>query len=182
MSVIILVLTFIRIGRNSELEMEIAVLSERIDEITLAAADSERFNSEMEKIREKTELAFKKVPKEAQIPQAIDQLTWAIELMNMKLISIIPKEVVEAGKTEGGFSGEFGPPPEGELEAMPEDGYTQIPIEINLRGAYTDTGRCLNSLRVLERIVTVEEINIERSKDGGMLDIKLLVSVWYSKD
>lgn len=189
LSLVFLVLIFAKAGNNIGLSREIDQLRDKIENVRELTEDEEKFIEEDVKIKRKYELVSKKIPKTAQIPKAIDQLTSGIESLNLKLISIEPKDAVEIRKQketspekldmELEMEGEFS---QGTAEGEAKPDYIQIPIEINLRGAYIDIGHYLDTLRYLPRLVTVEEINIEKAEEGDMLDIKLLVSVWYSED
>lgn len=179
---LILVLIFVKLGSNKNMNQEIDQIKITIENIQAITEDQERFNKECEKTQQKYELSLEKIPKQAQIPKAIDQLTSAIEYLNLKLISIRPKEAVEIRKHKEPLDIEFETEGEYEIEEVEtEPDYIQIPIEIHLRGSYPDIGQYMDSLRYLPRLVTVEKINIEKTKEAGILDTKLIVSVYYQE-
>lgn len=186
---LILVLIFVKLGSNKSMNQEIDQIKISIENIQAITEDQVGFNKECEKIKKKSELSLEKIPQKAQIPSAIDQLTSAIEYLNLKLISIEPKEAIEIRKQKKLLTMEMDMEPEEEAgfppgmaeEAETKPDYVQIPIEIRFRGAYPDIGQYMDSLRYLPRLVTVEKINIEKTKEAGILDTKLIVSVYYQE-
>lgn len=191
LSIIFLALIFVRIRNNAGLAREIDQLRNQIKNVQALTEDEKGLIEETMRIKRKYELVLEKLPKTAQIPQAIDQLTSGIESLHLKLISIEPKDAVgikrqkEVRSAESGMGQEI----EGELTAEIETGeetsepdYIQIPIKINIRGSYIDIGHYLDTLRYLSRLVTIEEVNIGKTEEEEMLDVKLLVSVWYVED
>lgn len=186
LGLILFISVILKTGNNRKVKQGISQLKTRIQNIHLLAEDGERFNREYEKVQKKIELAYKKVPREAQIPHAIDELTSVIESLNLKILSIIPKEQIEIRKKKA--APEPGPIPEGGLlpeilgqeSARPD--YIRIPTEINIQGSYADIGKYLNRLRNLSRLFTLRECNIEKTDEAGILNIQLIVSIYYSED
>ena len=189
LSLFVLVLTSVKLVNNRRLNRELKQLRATIENIRVITEDEKGFSEECEKTQKRHELSLAKIPKEAQIPQAIDQLTSTIEYLNLKLISIEPKKAIEIGKQKEIFPVEFGMGPEMEGEFPPgmvgraetKPDYVQIPIKIHFRGSYSNIGQYLDSLRYLPRLITVEEIDIEKTKNAGILNAKLIVSVFYSE-
>lgn len=182
---ILFIFIILKTGNNGRIRQEMSRLKAKIENIHLLAGDEEKFNKEYEKIQGKIELAYKKIPEEAEIPHAIDELTSAIESLNLKILSIIPKEQIEVRKKKAEPGP--GPIPEGELlpdmlggESTKPD-YIHIPIEINMQGSYADFGKYLDNLRNLSRMFTLEECNIEKTNEAGILNIQFIASIYYSE-
>lgn len=186
LSLVILILILLKTGNNNRLNRELNRLKSTIENVRTLTGDIERFNRGCEEMQQKYKLVSEKIPREAQIPQTIGQLTSAVEGLKLKIVSIIPKERVGAEKQAEEFLSmpggeeEFLPAPTERQE--PEPGCVRIPIEINMRGDYFDIGRYLNNLRYLPRLVTVEEFGIEKVEGGGLLDVQFVVSVYYAED
>lgn len=176
---ILLIMTLSKAVNNINVKQEITQLSEKVNYIKELTEDEEKLKNEIEKISEKSKMISIKIPETANIPQSIEQLISNIEDFNLKLISVIHKEPVEIRKQiEQKIEGRY--IPDKEIGEIRPD-YVKIPIEICLRGSYKDIGRYLDALRYLSRLVATDEISFKKTEQAGVLDIKLLVSVWYSE-
>lgn len=61
--------------------------------------------------------------------------------------------------------------------------HAELPIAIRARGSYHQFARFISDLANLPRIVTVHDISIQRSGDGGGLTMELLAKTyWYLDD
>lgn len=53
-------------------------------------------------------------------------------------------------------------------QAVPKDYYAELPIEVKLNGSYHDMGAFASDVAHLSRIVTLNNLNINTNKDGGL--------------
>lgn len=53
-------------------------------------------------------------------------------------------------------------------QAVPKDYYAELPIEVKLNGSYHDIGAFASDVAHLSRIVTLNNLNINTNKDGGL--------------
>ncbi len=53
-------------------------------------------------------------------------------------------------------------------QAVPKDYYAELPIEVKLVGNYHDMGAFVSDVAHLSRIVTLNNLNIDTNKDGGL--------------
>lgn len=53
-------------------------------------------------------------------------------------------------------------------QAVPKDYYAELPIEVKLNGSYHDMGAFASDVAHLSRIVTLNNLNINATKEGGL--------------
>lgn len=53
-------------------------------------------------------------------------------------------------------------------QAVPKDYYAELPIEVKLNGSYNDIGAFASDVAHLSRIVTLNNLNINANKEGGL--------------
>jgi type IV pilus assembly protein PilO len=61
---------------------------------------------------------------------------------------------------------------------VPKEFYAELPITIRVKGSYHEFGNFVSGVAALPRIVTVHNINIAPSKDGGELNMDMLAKTY----
>jgi len=67
-------------------------------------------------------------------------------------------------------------------QATPKDYYAELPIDIKLNGSFHDMGSFASDVAHLSRIVTLNNINIAASKDGGVLTLDAVAKTFRYLD
>lgn len=133
---------------------EIATLTQQRDaarqELTKAkatAATLDKHKGEMAAIQEKFEDTSVLFPREKEIPRLLTDISTEGQQAGLEFLTFKP------------------------LPAVPKDFYSEIPVEIQVRGPYHNLGGFLDKVSKLDRIVTVSNIKITapQKSDEGML-------------
>jgi len=67
-------------------------------------------------------------------------------------------------------------------QATPKDYYAELPIEIKLNGNFHDMGAFASDVAHLSRIVTLNNLNINASKEGGTLTLDAVAKTFRYLD
>lgn len=67
-------------------------------------------------------------------------------------------------------------------QATPKDYYAELPIDIKLNGSYHDMGAFASDVAHLSRIVTLNNLSIGTSKDGGALTLEAVAKTFRYLD
>jgi len=119
--------------------------------------------SEVSKAR-KAENELKKITAEMAATEELFKKT-AVVLPKTKEIPALLRNISDLGKGAGLDFLTFKPGPE-----IPRDFYAEIPVDITIKGPYHNLGYFLDQVSKLERIVTVDNINMGGAKkEGGEL-------------
>ncbi len=126
------------------------------------AADKERLAAEVKNISEKIDFYEKKLPKETDIPQVLDELVKIGERSKVTFISIEPQEIerIHVGKTG-------------------QKNYLKIPIELKLKAGYHEFALFVNEVENFPQFMRVDDVKIVGAFNKGRKhDISLTVSAF----
>ncbi|MDX8397889.1 MAG: type 4a pilus biogenesis protein PilO [Mariprofundaceae bacterium] len=112
------------------------------------ARDLPKKRAEFEKLEKQLKVALNMLPKQSQIPDLLESVTWA-------------------GKDSGLEFSLFKPKGESIKQI-----YAEVPVDINIVGTYRQLLTFLRRVGEMPRIVAVKNLNISQSKAGGMLQVK----------
>ncbi len=132
-----------QIEKIETLEKQVEVVKEEVKKARKTAADLPRHKKEFEEVQKEFEATAILLPKTQEIPNLL-------------------RNISDLGKSAGLDFLKFVPGVE-----IPKDFYAEIPIDITISGPYHNLGLFLDKVSKLDRIVTVNNINIDKSgKDG----------------
>lgn len=122
-------------------EMAIIVrdLRERKEAIARARREAEilkQLEADYQQVRQQVVLLNERLPEKKEIPRLVQQLSDLSRSFNLELISLRPYPLIEAGD------------------------YLRLPLEINLGGSYRSLGEYLKKVEGLQRLVSLEEMEI----------------------
>jgi type IV pilus assembly protein PilO len=126
-----------------KLELQVQNSSEELKKVRKAARDLPKYQKELELAQSKFESTSVLLPKSQEIPNLL-------------------RNISDLGKGAGLDFLSFVPGPE-----TPKDFYSEIPIDIKIKGPYHNLGAFLDTVSKLERIVTVNNIKTENPEQGS---------------
>ncbi|HKJ66210.1 MAG TPA: type 4a pilus biogenesis protein PilO [Desulfopila sp.] len=136
----IVIFYFVFLSPNLEdlerLETQKVTLEQKLQRVKKKAANRERLRREVEETRIVFEEVAELLPSEKEIPQLL-------------------KDISALGRNAGLDFLAFKPG-----QDTPKDFYAEIPVNINVKGPYHNLGFFLDQVSKLERIVTVNNINM----------------------
>lgn len=112
------------------------------------AQDLPRKRAEFAKLEIQLKVALNMLPKKSQIPDILENVTWA-------------------GKDSGLEFSEFKPKDEN-----PKQIYAEVPVNISVKGTYRQLLTFLKRVGEMSRIVAIKNLDIKQSKSGGILVVK----------
>lgn len=138
-------------------------MEDRIHKVREEMVDLYALEREEKSVKERLTYLEDKFPIERQIPLVVQQLAREGERYNIDFISIKPRAAPSS-------------------PTKPQAIYTELPIVMNIRGAYQDLGEYLERIRNLPRLITTDRILI-RSKEKMLpdLEVELLVTAYLLK-
>ena len=126
------------------------------------AADKERLSVEVENISKKIVFYEKRLPKETDIPQVLDELIKIGKNSKVTFISIEPQEIERIHIGQSG-----------------KKSYSKMPIEFKLKAGYHEFALFVNGVENFPQFMRVDDVKMsaDRTK-GGKHDISLTVSAF----
>lgn len=101
--------------------------------------------------------ALKMLPKSANIPDILSELTRVAGASGVKIVGFKPKRKKESGK------------------------YSELPIEIAVIGGYHSLARFFASVNNMERIINVKDLSLERDANTKKISAKFMAIAYFSK-
>ena len=134
-------------SRIAALNRQVASMKKELQRAKIAAKDLPRYKKEMAETRERFEATSILLPRDKEIPALL-------------------RNISDLGKGAGLDFLSFKPGKE-----IPRDFYSEIPVDISIRGPYHNMGFFLDQVSKLDRIVTVNNIKMgsPKQEDGEML-------------
>lgn len=126
-----------------QLQKQVNAASEELKIARKAARNLPKIKKEFEEIQREFDATAVLLPKSQEIPNLL-------------------RNISDLGKSAGLDFLKFTPGVE-----IPKDFYAEIPIDITIRGPYHNLGFFLDKVSKLERIVTVNNINIDKPEKEG---------------
>ncbi len=126
-----------------QLQRQVSAASDELKIARKAARDLPKIKKELEEIQKEFDATAVLLPKSQEIPNLL-------------------RNISDLGKSAGLDFLKFTPGVE-----IPKDFYAEIPIDITIRGPYHNLGLFLDKVSKLERIVTVNNINIDKPEKEG---------------
>ncbi|MBV5327654.1 MAG: type 4a pilus biogenesis protein PilO [Chlorobium sp.] len=126
------------------LQKQVETVKEEVKKARKIAADLPRYKKEFEEVQKEFEATAILLPKTQEIPNLL-------------------RNISDLGKSAGLDFLKFVPGVE-----IPKDFYAEIPIDITITGPYHNLGFFLDKVSKLDRIVTVNNINIDKSQKDGL--------------
>lgn len=128
----------------TSLEKQVRTASEELKKVQQIAKDLPRHQKELKEIQEEFDSMAVLLPKSQEIPNLL-------------------RDISDLGKNTGLEFLTFTPGTE-----TPKDFYAEIPIDITIKGPYHNLGLFLDKVSKLERIVTVNNIKMDKpAAEGG---------------
>jgi type IV pilus assembly protein PilO len=121
--------------------------AQELQKAEATAATIEKHRGEMAALREQFDATAVLFPKEKEIPRLLTDISAEGQNAGLEFLSFRPQA------------------------AVPQDFYSDIPIDIQVRGLYHDLGSFLDHVSKLSRIVSVSNVRIgsPQKKEGEML-------------
>jgi type IV pilus assembly protein PilO len=132
-----------QIEKITLLQKQVDAASEELKIARKAARDLPKYQKEFEDVQNEFDATAVLLPKSQEIPNLL-------------------RNISDLGKSAGLDFLKFTPGVE-----IPKDFYAEIPIDITIRGPYHNLGFFLDKVSKLERIVTVNNINIDKPEKDG---------------
>lgn len=120
---------------------EMGALENQVRELRIVAANMKRFQAEAAKLREELNLAITQLPTSKEIPTLLSNIS-------------------QLGKESGLEFLLFKPAPE-----VNKDFYSEIPVEIRVRGTYHNVALFFDKVGKLPRIVNINEVGMDNVKE-----------------
>lgn len=127
----------------SNLDKQIVGLRDDIAKVKKIASDLPKYKKELEEVQKEFEATSVLLPKSQEIPNLL-------------------RNISDLGKNAGLDFLTFTPGQE-----IPKDFYAEIPIDITIKGPYHNLGMFLDKVSKLDRIVTVNNITIDKPEQEG---------------
>ncbi|HEX9156645.1 MAG TPA: type 4a pilus biogenesis protein PilO [Syntrophales bacterium] len=125
--------------KKKKAEME--VLERQVRELRIVAANVKRFQAEAAKLREELQLAIKQLPTSKEIPTLLSNIS-------------------QLGKDSGLEFILFKPTPE-----IGKEFYAEIPVEIRVKGSYSNVATFFDKVGKLPRIVNISDVSMDNAKE-----------------
>jgi len=132
-----------QIEKITLLQKQVDTANEELKVAKKAARDLPKYQKEFEDVQNEFDATAVLLPKSQEIPNLL-------------------RNISDLGKSAGLDFLKFTPGVE-----IPKDFYAEIPIDITIRGPYHNLGFFLDKVSKLERIVTVNNINIDKPEKDG---------------
>lgn len=121
-------------------------------------ANLDAYKAQMVEMQESFGSLLKQLPRDTEVPGLIDDISAAALGAGLKLNAIDPQPMTQT---------EF---------------YKELPINIEVTGGYHEMGAFVSSVAALPRIVTLHDFTIQKSRDSGMLSMKILAKTYQYSD
>ena len=125
------------------LEKQVATATAELNKVKQAARDLPRHKQEFEAIQQEFEAMAVLLPKSQEIPDLLRNISDLGKGAGLDFLTFVPGQ------------------------ETPKDFYAEIPIDITIVGPYHNLGTFLDNVSKLERIVTVNNITMDKPKEEG---------------
>ena len=125
------------------LEKQVATATAELNKVKQAARDLPRHKQEFEAIQQQFEAMAVLLPKSQEIPDLLRNISDLGKGAGLDFLTFVPGQ------------------------ETPKDFYAEIPIDITIVGPYHNLGTFLDNVSKLERIVTVNNITMDKPKEEG---------------
>ena len=125
------------------LDKEVASATAELNKVKQAARDLPRHKQEFEATQQQFEALAVLLPKSQEIPSLLRNISDLGKGAGLDFLTFVPGQ------------------------EAPKDFYAEIPIDITIKGPYHNIGSFLDSVSKLERIVTVNNITMDKPEEEG---------------
>lgn len=125
------------------LEKQVATATAELNKVKQAARDLPRHKQEFEAVQQQFEAMAVLLPKSQEIPDLLRNISDLGKGAGLDFLTFVPGQ------------------------ETPKDFYAEIPIDITIVGPYHNLGAFLDNVSKLERIVTVNNITMDKPKEEG---------------
>lgn len=126
------------------LRKQVETAKEEVEKAKKIAADLPRYQKEFEAIQREFDSMAVLLPKTQEIPNLLRSISDLGKSAGLDFLKFVPGVEVQ------------------------KDFYAEIPIDITINGPYHNLGLFLDNVSKLDRIVTVNNINIDKSQKDGL--------------
>ena len=145
-----------------KLRIELDSIESEIRKARTDADYLEKMQKEIKKVEQRWNYVQKKIPPKKQMPQILEELAKAADGSNIYYVSIVPEGVRRYSAI-----------------MIKNLTYEKLPIKINLQCRYKDFGGYLKKLNNLNRLIKVEDIEINTNETiRPLIDVTLIVSTY----
>lgn len=139
----IFLIYFPKTNEIHSLESKLKTSSEELKKVRIAARDLPKYQKELEDAQQEFETTSVLLPKGQEIPNLLRSISDLGKASGLDFLSFVPGA------------------------ELPKDFYSEIPIDIKIKGPYHNLGAFLDKVSKLERIVTVNNIKTEKTENEG---------------
>ena len=125
------------------LEQQVATATTELNRVKKAARDLPRHKQEFEATQQQFEALAVLLPKSQEIPNLLRNISDLGKGAGLDFLTFVPGQ------------------------ETPKDFYAEIPIDITIKGPYHTLGSFLDNVSKLERIVTVNNITMDKPEEEG---------------
>lgn len=164
---IIVVLLFVTvflplIAKIVDLNKQEKTINAQLEKVETMAADKEKLSLEIKNISDKIKYIEKKLPKQTDIPEILEELIVVGEKSKVIFVMIEPQDIEKIA-----------------IGASQNKTYLEIPIEIKLRAGYHQFAKFINGVENFQRFMKVDNIKIRtKNKSDKLHEASLTVSAY----
>ena len=125
------------------LEKQVATATAELNKVKQAARDLPRHKQEFEAVQQQFEAMAVLLPKSQEIPNLLRNISDLGKGAGLDFLTFVPGQ------------------------ETPKDFYAEIPIDITIKGPYHNLGSFLDNVSKRERIVTVNNITMDKPEEEG---------------